>query len=273
MRALGARADPALRRRLLADDTSAYITSLFHTVGSFGRDPDTGALTQDAPKTGCSIDPRNLIPGTELLAQLCQNAVPLNAPTSIELSPDGKFAYVTSGGFFTGNPNFGPALADAGIKSDDAITILGPTPPVEPPPPPPPPPVKPPMCHGQEATIYDDGTKATPKLNGTKGDDVIFGTDGNDRIKARAGDDIVCAGGGGDRVDAGQGDDSVHGGNGNDMLKGRGGADKISGQRGADKLKGGAGHDVLHGGPGHDRIDGGPGHDACTTRKDHLRNC
>ncbi len=117
------------------DGTSAYISSLFHSVGSYVRDPDTGALTQDAPKTGCSIDPRDLIPGTELLAQVCQNAVPLDAPTSIELSPDGKFAYVTSGGFLTGDPNFGPALADAGIKSDDAITILGPTPAVEPPPP------------------------------------------------------------------------------------------------------------------------------------------
>jgi hypothetical protein len=115
------------------DGATAHIASLFHSVGTYSRNADTGALAQAAPPGGCSIDPRNLIPGTELLAQLCQNAVPLNAPTSIELSPDGESAYVTSGGFLTGNPNFGPSLAEAGIESDDAITVFGPTPPAEPP--------------------------------------------------------------------------------------------------------------------------------------------
>ncbi len=255
------------------DGTSAYVTSLFHSVGSFKRNPDTGALSQNPPKTGCSIDPRDLLPGTELLAQICQNAVPLDAPTSITLSPDGKYAYVTSGGFLTGDPNFGPSLADAGIKSDDAITILGPTPAVVPPPVEPPP-VKPPTCHGQTATVYPDGSKVRlTKLNGTKGDDVIVGTEGSDRIRGRGGDDVVCALRGDDKIDVGKGDDIVRGGGGADRIKGRGGADKLNGQAGKDVLKGGPGKDKLHGGPGHDRLNGGPGRDACRTHKDVQKSC
>ncbi len=165
-----------------SDGASAFVTSLFHSVGSYTR-AASGALTQNPPKNGCSIDPRNLLPGTEVLGQICQNAVPLNAPTSIQLSPDDQNAYVTSGGFLTGNPNFGPALASAGIESDDAITIFGPTPATPPPPPPPPPPGPVPTCNLEKATIYvDEPTGDVTKLTGTKGDDVIVGTDGVDKI-------------------------------------------------------------------------------------------
>ena len=140
------------------DGSSAFVTSLFHAVASFDRTPSNGKLVQDAPPPqGCSIDPRNLSGGTEVLAAVCQKTEPLNAPTSIEVSPDGNNAYVTSGGFLTGEPNFGPALAGAGITTDDAITVFGPSPPPEPPSTPPPgptgPPAVAPTCHGVPATV------------------------------------------------------------------------------------------------------------------------
>ncbi len=237
------------------DGKSAYISSLFHSVGSYKRAPD-GTLTQDAPPTGCSVDPRHLLPGTDLLATVCQNAVPLDAPTSIELSPDGRDAYVTSGGFLTGNPSFGPKLAASKIVSDDAITQLSPippAPPVEPPVEPPVTPENPSTCGGAEATIV--ATAGTP-TRGTSGDDVIVGSADGDKIKGGGGNDSVCAGGGNDKVSGGAGNDKVKGGGGND------------------KLNGGPGNDKLNGGRGKDKINGGPGKDRCRVKaNDRVKNC
>ena len=247
------------------DGGSAYVSSLFHGVGSFQR-AASGLFTQDAPTTGCSIDPRNLDSGTAVLGSLCQNATPLNAPTSITLSPDGRDAYVTSGGFLTGNPNFGPQLADAGIESDDAITQLSPTPvPDEPEVPPEEPPPTPPgdlgTCKGQAVTV----TATAGTIRGTAGADVIAGTEGNDKIRPGAGDDLVCGGGGNDKVSAGSGNDTVVAGDGNDKVKGGGGKDK---------LKGGGGDDRLAGGGGKDRLSGGPGKDRCSASgDDRLSGC
>ncbi len=249
------------------DGTSAYVSSLFHGVGSFQR-AAPGALTQDAPTTGCSIDPRNLDTGTAILGTLCQNAKPLNAPTSITLSPDGRDAYVTSGGFLTGNPNFGPQLADAGIESDDAITQLSPTPVPEEPAPPvdpdpdPDPPADAGTCKGRAATVT---VGADGVFRGTSGADVIAGTEGNDAIRPGAGDDLVCGGGGNDKVSAGSGNDAVIAGGGNDKVKGGGGKDK---------LKGGGGNDRLAGGGGKDRLNGGAGKDRCAAKGgDRLSGC
>ena len=236
------------------DGESAYISSLFHSVGSYQRAAD-GTLTQDAPKTGCSVDPRHLLPGTDLLASLCQNTVPLDAPTSIELSPDGRDAYVTSGGFLTGNPSFGPQLAASKIVSDDAITQLSPIapePPVVPPVTPPVTPESPPTCGGAAATIV---AAAGAPTRGTGGDDVIVGTDAGDKIKGGGGDDSICAGGGRDKVSGGGGGDTVRGGGGDDKLKGGGGDDKLSGGPGKDRLSGGPGKDRCHA-KGSDRVSG-----------------
>ncbi len=255
------------------DGKDAYVSSLFHSVGSYERAAD-GTLTQDAPPTGCTVDPRHLLPGTDLLAAVCQNAVPLDAPTSIELSPDGRDAYVTSGGFLTGNPNFGPQLAGNKIVSDDAITELSPIPAAPPEPSPAPPPAapgNPPMCGGAAATIV---AVAGVPTRGTSGDDVIVGSGGGDRIKGGGGNDSVCAGGGRDRVSGGGGDDSVRGGGGRDRLKGGGGNDALKGGPGGDRIKGGGGNDALKGGPGGDRLSGGPGRDRCDAkRRDRVSGC
>lgn len=258
------------------DGSSAYISSLFHSVGSYARAPG-GALTQDPPTTGCSIDPRNLLPGTEVLATVCQNAIPLNAPTSIAVSPDGKNAYVTSGGFLTGDENFSAALASVGITSDDAITVLGLTPaaPEEPPVTPPPPAAATPTCRGAAATVVSTGKK---KIKGSRGADVIVGTKGKDKIRGRGGDDTICASGGNDRVNAGPGNDEVRGAGGKDKLKGGGGKDKLKGGGGNDRLNGGGGKDRLNGGPGRDRLSGGPGKDRCGGKRkgknrDRFRSC
>ena len=258
------------------DGQSAYVSSLFHSVGSYARGAG-GALTQDPPTTGCSIDPRDLPAGTEVLATVCQNATPLRAPTSIELSPDGKNAYVTSGGFLTGNENFGPALEMAGVISDDAITVLGPPQAAadEPPAPPPGPAATTPTCRGAAATVVSTGRK---KIKGTRGDDVIVGTGGKDKIRGRGGDDTICASGGNDRVNAGPGSDEVRGAGGRDKLKGGGGEDKLKGGGGNDRLNGGGGKDRLNGGPGRDRLKGGPGEDRCGGKRkgkgaDRFRSC
>lgn len=250
------------------DGKSAYVSSLFHSVGSYVRAAD-GTLTQDAPTTGCSIDPRNLLPGTELLASVCQNAVPLNAPTSIEVSPDGYDAYVTSGGFLTGDPNFGPQFAAAGVSSDDAITQLSAE---RPPPPEPPvdPPVVAPTCGGQAATIVAVAGKPT---KGTSSGDVIVGTSGKDKIRSGGGNDTICSGGGNDKVSAGSGDDTVRGGGGKDVLKGGGGGDRLKGGGGKDRLSGGGGGDRLSGGSGRDKLSGGPGEDKCAGKGDKLNGC
>lgn len=250
------------------DGGSAYVSSLFHSVGSYVRGAG-GALTQDAPTTGCSIDPRNLLTGTELLASVCQNAIPLNAPTSIELSPDGNDAYVTSGGFLTGDPNFGPQFAAAGIESDDAITQLSVTRPPEEPPVTPPDDT--PTCKGKPATIVAAAGQPT---RGTKGADVIAGTDGKDKIKGGGGDDTICGFSGKDKVAAAGGDDVVIGALGPDALKGGGGDDLLIGGGGKDKVAGGPGDDKLVGGPGMDRLVGGPGDDRCAAKgNDGVRGC
>lgn len=272
------------------DGSSLYLTSLFHSVASFERDVASGLLAQDAPTEGCSVDPRNLTGGTELLAKVCQNAVPLNAPSSIEVSPDGANAYVTSGGFLTGQPQFGPGLEAAGITSDNAITVFGPTPPPSPPPPPPPPPPALPGCLGAKATIVATGGATT---RGTNGADVIVGTKRDDRIRGRGGDDLICGGGGGDSVRGGGGGDAVVGEGGKDSLNGQGGRDELRGSGRADLLRGGAGRDVLRGEGGRDklrgnggadrilggvaadRLDGGAAKDRCRggPGRDRLRSC
>ncbi len=251
------------------DGKSAYVSSLFHSVGSYARAAD-GALTQDAPITGCSIDPTNLslVPGTDLLASVCTNVRPLNAPTSVEVSPDGLDVYATSGGFLTGNPNFGPQFAAVGVTSDDAITQLSlPRPTVEPPVDPP---VTKPTCGGQAATIVAESGEPT---KGTSRADVIVGTSGKDKIKGRGGDDAVCSGGGADKVSGGSGDDTVKGGGGKDKLKGGGGGDRVKGGGGKDKLSGGGGNDRLTGGGGKDRLSGGPGKDRCVSKGDRISGC
>jgi DNA-binding beta-propeller fold protein YncE len=246
------------------DGSSAYVTSLFHSVGSYKRDA-AGALTQDAPPGGCLIDPRNLDAGTAILGQICTQTVPLNAPSSIELSPDGKNAYVTSGGFLTGNPSFGPAFADAGVVSDDAITVLGPKAEV------PPPPEPEGECQGRPATVVVTGKT----VRGTKEDDVIVTGAGKQKIRGGGGNDLICAGPGKDKVTGQGGNDQVLGGPGRDTVKGGGGDDALSGEGGADKLRGGGGNDELIGGPGKDRLTGGPGQDRCPTDKgkDRARGC
>lgn len=260
------------------DGSSAYVSSLYHGVGSFQRD-DGGLLTQDAAPVGCSIDPRNLDEATALLGSICQKATPLNAPTSITLSPDGRDAYVTSGGFLTGNANFGPQLADAGIESDDAITQLSPTPAPEEPEEPvdpidpvePTPPGETSTCKGRVATIVASGAGT---VRGTAGADVIVGTEGNDKIRPGGGDDLVCGGGGNDAISSGAGDDTVLGGGGNDKVKAGSGNDKVKGGGGKDRIKGGSGDDRLAGGPGKDRLSGGPGKDRCASKGgDRLSGC
>lgn len=241
------------------DGSSLYVSSLFHSVASFDRDAATGLLAQDAPRSGCTVDPRNLSGGTELLAAVCQNAIPLNAPSSVEVSPDGRSVYVTSGGFLTGQPDFGPALASAGITSDDSITVFGPTPP--PLPPPPPPELR--SCQGTEATI---AVVKGETLRGTPAADVIVGTSAADLIRARGGSDLICGAGGGDVLRAGGGADGVRGGPGRDSLIGRAGRDGLRGNGGADRLFGGESADRLNGGPGRDRCRGGAG-------RDRLRSC
>ncbi len=268
------------------DGTSLYLSSLFHSVASFDRDTTTGLLAQDAPKPGCTVDPRNLTGGTALLAAICQNAIPLNAPSSVEVSPDGRNVYVTSGGFLTGQPDFGPALASAGITSDNSITVFGPTPP----PVPPPPPIEPRSCHGTDATIV---AVKGEELRGTPEADVIVGSSAADSIRARGGPDLICAAGGGDVVKAGGGADDVRGGSGGDSIDGQGDRDRLAGGGGADALRGGAardallgqggrdrmrgngGGDRLSGGKSSDRLNGGAGKDRCRggAGRDRLRSC
>jgi DNA-binding beta-propeller fold protein YncE len=249
------------------EGSSAYVSSMFHSVGSYVRGAG-GALTQDPPTTGCSVDPRNLDSGTAILAQVCTPTVPLNAPTSVEVSPDGKNAYVTSGGFLTGDPTFGPAFADAGIVSDDAITVFGPLP-AEPPPEEP---EEPPHgeCRGVEATIVATGGRTV----GTSGDDVIAARKGRDKIFGKGGDDLICSGSGADRVSGGAGADRAFGGAGKDRLSGGADDDRLLGEGGKDRIRGGSGNDRLGGGPGRDRLAGGSGEDRCGRAKaDRRRGC
>ena len=237
------------------DGSSAYLSSLFHSVASFDRDAATGLLGQDAPPPlGCSIDPRNLPAGTEVLAQLCQNAIPLDAPTQVEVSPEGRNVYVTSGGFLTGQAQFGPALAAAGITGDDAITIFGPTPPATQPPPP----GEKPLCQGADATIVAGRGEL---VRGTSAADVIVAAGGGERIRSRGGADLICAAGGRDAIRAGGGADRVRGGAGADQIRGQAGKDALRGNGGGDRISGGGSGDRLNGGPGRDRCRGGAGHD------------
>ncbi|MCZ6834749.1 MAG: hypothetical protein O7G85_03150 [Planctomycetota bacterium] len=95
----------------------------------------------------------------------------------------------------------------------------------------------PPVCRGQEATIYVDlfgtivgghfdGLPYFGFLLGTHGDDVIVGTEGDDLIIALGGNDIICALGGNDLVIGNHGDDLLDGGDGFDALHGGGGDDR-----------------------------------------------
>ena len=191
-------------------------------------------MVQDAPlPTGCSIDPRNLTGPTTALASVCQNPTPLNAPTSIEVSPDGRNAYVTSGGFLTGNEAFGSGLASAGITSDDAIVVFGPTPAPTGPTPIPVPEPEVPTCGGLDATIV---AVAGRRVIGTRGDDVVAGE--------------------GDRIRGGGGNDDLRGGGGRDQLRGNSGRDRLAGGPRRDRLSGGGGRDRCRPGGGRDRLRG-----------------
>ena len=143
----------------------------------------------------------------------------------------------------------------------------------------------PPMCNGQAATIYVDGTNTivggpddglpyTGTLTGSNGDDVIVGTAGVDTIDGDSGDDIICAGAGDDNIVAGGGNgtDTIFGEEGDDVITGDNGKDTVCGGEGDDTIAGNNAQDELDGGPGTDSIDGGNAPDVCVNGES-LDNC
>lgn len=79
----------------------------------------------------------------------------------------------------------------------------------------------PPLCFGQEATIFGR-FKAT--LIGTNGPDVIVG---GRYVEGRGGDDLICSLSGPDEVYAGSGDDQVDSGDNQDKIDGGPGDDHL----------------------------------------------
>jgi hypothetical protein len=154
------------------DDGNAFLTSGFHGMASFTRDPATGRLTQDpiiSPKTGCTVDGPSLTPDTSALALACQLGKALNAP--VDATVFGENVYVPSGGAFTGIPAFAELLGEFGITGNDAVAVFGPSPvePPEPPAPPPPPgptpaptPPPPPSVEAGTASVSGAETGVSP---------------------------------------------------------------------------------------------------------------
>ena len=70
------------------DGRSAYVASIDSGVAVFDRNPTTGALTQKPGTAGCISN--NGFGGA------CAEAVALDRPSAVTLSPDGKNAYVPS---------------------------------------------------------------------------------------------------------------------------------------------------------------------------------
>jgi Ca2+-binding RTX toxin-like protein len=131
--------------------------------------------------------------------------------------------------------------------------------------------VTPPLCFGQQATIYRGsgypGTN-TAKANdpmtitGTSGNDVIYAANGNDVIDGAGGDDLICGVDGMDKIRGGAGNDRIFGSQGDDDLGGQIGDDEVIGGPGNDRVNGGAGNDRVRGGDGNDILNGGDGDDS-----------
>ena len=248
---------------------NAYVTSGGLRGGAvvvFDRDPVSGALAQKAGLAGCVSET-----GT---GGSCADGVALNKAVGVSVSPEGRNAYVTSGGLrggavvvFDRDPVSGALAQKAGLAGcvsetgtggscADGVALRGASSVSVSPDgdnvyaasgesdalvafdrstsPPPPG-----LCDGREVTV-DLAQGQSP----TDGADVIRGTPAGEAIAARGGDDVVCAGGGNDAVTGGVGGDTIRGGSGDDRLRGQAGDDTLRGGPGTDTCRGGSGADA-----------------------------
>ena len=232
----------------------------------FDRDPVSGALAQKVGLAGCVSET-----GT---GGSCVDGVALNKAVGVSVSPEGRNAYVTSGGLrggavvvFDRDPVSGALAQKAGLAGcvsetgtggscADGVALRGASSVSVSPDgdnvyaasgesdalvafdrstsPPPPG-----LCDGREVTV-DLAQGQSP----TDGADVIRGTPAGEAIAARGGDDVVCAGGGNDAVTGGVGGDTIRGGSGDDRLRGQAGDDTLRGGPGTDTCRGGSGADA-----------------------------
>ena len=89
-----------------ANGTSLYVASQFNGIGGlvvFHRNPNTGALDQFPGKTGCFTANG----GSEQGPGTCTQARETDAGSSVEISPDQKYVYLTN---YDGQPHSGIAV-------------------------------------------------------------------------------------------------------------------------------------------------------------------